>query len=441
MRWSIRVQFVLPLIVVLAVLIAFGIASLYQAHQQVESQTIQQLDTVQKLLKSGRFPLTKPVLEQMKQLSGMDFLVLLPNSKPWNELSTQFTHSIPQLNPEKGGFFSADYTTRVVDLPDSHPNFPAEVIVCYPTQNANEALNTAIQPIFLLFGGAIFAIILVAYQGNTLVRKIRSLQRQTENQQVGAYSPIDIPPRNDEIRDLAVTFDQMFKQLSNYYAQQQQMEKLQLISQVGTGLAHQLRNHITGAKLPLELMAQNEKYDEEAIEVSLRQISLLENTLRRFIALQKQEMVPTASRIDPAKLVPEIIAIFQHQAHHARTELSVVCGHGTHEILMNPDLFRDLVINLVMNALEAAAVDGKVQVKCGNQGDFVVITVQDTGFGPPENMKTTLFEPFQTSKKEGIGLGLAIVKTIVEDCHGEISWRRENNWTIFTVKLPAYRGF
>ena len=64
----------------------------------------------------------------------------------------------------------------------------------------------------------------------------------------------------------------------------------------------------------------------------------------------------------------------------------------------------------------------------------------DTGKGPPETVRDSIFEPLVSSKPDGAGLGLAVAREVVERHGGEIRWRREQEWTWFTVELPPSEG-
>jgi signal transduction histidine kinase len=88
--------------------------------------------------------------------------------------------------------------------------------------------------------------------------------------------------------------------------------------------------------------------------------------------------------------------------------------------------------------VEAAGPDGWVEVAWGVASDQrAFVEIRDSGPGPPPEIANRLFEPFVTSKREGVGLGLAVARQVAEAHGGSIRWTRETNSTCFRIELPA----
>jgi len=114
----------------------------------------------------------------------------------------------------------------------------------------------------------------------------------------------------------------------------------------------------------------------------------------------------------------------------------------------NGDELAQAVVNLLLNAMEAAAAESTVAQGSGGVAARVVIRVRrasekacleiaDTGRGPAEQVSDKLFEPLVSDKPDGVGLGLSIAREVVEHHGGRIHWSRGDNMTCFTVELPA----
>jgi len=108
------------------------------------------------------------------------------------------------------------------------------------------------------------------------------------------------------------------------------------------------------------------------------------------------------------------------------------------EVDGDPIQLRQVFVNLLSNAVEAAGAEGEVLVVARRAADAVTVTVEDTGPGVDPGTARRLFEPLITTKDRGIGLGLALVKRIVERHGGRVGYEpRQGGGARFTVQLPA----
>ena len=103
-----------------------------------------------------------------------------------------------------------------------------------------------------------------------------------------------------------------------------------------------------------------------------------------------------------------------------------------------------VLINLLLNAIEAIPRSGRLHVRVVARRDHAIITVADNGGGIPEAIRPSMFESFKSSKEAGNGLGLWVVSHIIEDHHGRIryksSGRAHNSGTVFRIALPTGNG-
>jgi signal transduction histidine kinase len=271
---------------------------------------------------------------------------------------------------------------------------------------------------------------------------VQDLERRTRLIAAGDFSPMPLPRRNDELRDLSRSVNEMAEQLARLHEAVQRAERLRLLGQVGGGLAHQLRNGLTGARLAVQLHARGcAGGDAEALEVALRELTLLEAHLKRFLDLGRDGPLrrqPCA----PADLVDEVVALLRPRCKHAGIDLRWQRPAAGAAVVGDPGQLGQLLLNVVGNAAEAAGPGGWVEVRMGQaEGDGrpspLVIEVIDSGPGPPPEVAERLFEPFVTGKPEGVGLGLAVARQVAEAHGGRIAWRREAGRTVFRIELPV----
>src|SRR5262249_31905151 len=198
--------------------------------------------------------------------------------------------------------------------------------VLYPERLWRDALWGAVWP-FVLLGGTLGPVVaaLAVGLGRRLARRLRELERRTRLIAGGDFSPLPLPARDDEVRDLAAGINEMAGQLAQFQKPVQQTERLRLLGQVSGGLAHQLRNGLTGARLAVQLHLRSARGGEDvaALEVALRQLTLLEGHVKRFLALGR-EPGPDAPRQPCAlrELVREALELVLPQCRHAGLTLN-----------------------------------------------------------------------------------------------------------------------
>jgi signal transduction histidine kinase len=108
------------------------------------------------------------------------------------------------------------------------------------------------------------------------------------------------------------------------------------------------------------------------------------------------------------------------------------------EVQGDPVQLRQVFVNLLGNAVDAASPSGEVRVRAAREDGVVAVAVEDTGPGVDPATLRRLFEPLITTKDKGIGLGLALVKRIVERHGGTVGYEpRPGGGARFTVRLPA----
>jgi signal transduction histidine kinase len=216
----------------------------------------------------------------------------------------------------------------------------------------------------------------------------------------------------------------------------QKSERMRLLGQVSGGLAHQLRNAITGAKLAVQLHARScEAGDDEALDDARRQLSRVEAELGRFLDLGRDRLPRRPCRV--VNLVDEAVALLRPLCRHADVQLCWEPPVADPVIEADPGRIGHVLINLLTNGVEAAGEGGHVELSVHQiDDDRCVIEVCDSGPGLNPAVKRRLFQPFVTGKADGVGLGLYVARQAAEAHGGRLDWRREAGRTCFRVELP-----
>jgi signal transduction histidine kinase len=324
----------------------------------------------------------------------------------------------------------------------------ATLYILYPVSLWRDALWEAVRPSLLLGGFvALASVALAVGVGQQLGRRVRELERRTRQIAGGDFSPMPLPDRDDEIRDLARSVNEMAHQLAQFQETVQKGERLRLLGQLGAGLAHQLRNTVTGARLAVQLHARtcNGTADAEALDVALRQLALLEASVKRFLDLGGSPGL----RREPCSLnalVSEAVALLRPQCRHAHIDLRWQPPAADSRMVGDAGQLSQVFLNVIGNAIEAAGPGGWVEVRSQEAQDrrqpdgtataLCLLDVMDSGPGPPPDLADRVFEPFVSGKKDGVGLGLAVARQVVEAHGGRMGWRRESDRTCFSIELP-----
>ncbi|MCS7270671.1 MAG: HAMP domain-containing histidine kinase [Gemmataceae bacterium] len=451
MRLSLRYRLLWPL-----VLLVFGEAgatawTAWSAARHAEEQLAAQQAAVARTLAEPRstFPLTARVLEQMKGLSGAEFILRLPGGGVESTLT---------VNPEtlrllEEGPYSDDdlflgpvqvleeqqYRCRRIVLKPPHPQAGAELFILYPETLRRQAIAEAIRPLLWLGSvSGLCAFALMWTLSAQLLRRLRQLHARTRLIAAGDLRPQPLPAADDELRDLAVALNDMAGQLAQLHQQLQHAERLRLLGQFSSGLAHQLRNAAAGARLAIQLYLQENPAlpDPEPLQVALRQLTRLEASIRQFLMLGRPPALALRS-IDGRDLLDQIVPLYLPQARHAGVVLHWQRPDTPCPLTADPEQLHQAVANLLTNALEAAGEGGWVRLQCRYEPPTVILEVCDSGPGPPPQLAERLFDPFVTGKPEGIGLGLAVAKRLIEAHGGSLCWQRRPDHTCFIIRLPS----
>lgn len=398
------------------------------------------------------FPLTRAVLEQMKGFSGAEFLFIPAAGNPRGPEST---FPEPPRPPDVRPFVPAikandlhlgppvtvgeeEYRCMRLALREQTADRRGDLYILFPESLRRTAIRDAIRPLLILGGvGALAAIALALAFGTQLVARIRDLDARTRLIAAGDFRPMPVPTRNDELRDLCEAVNDMARRLAAFQDELQRDERLRVLGQFSGGLAHQLRNAATGAKLAVELfLTENPSADPEPLAVALRQLDRIETNLRQFLSLGKP---PSGLRqaCDLHELVGQVVSLLGPQCRHAGTTLVWHPPSGKLEVRGDFTQLSHLFGNVIANAVEAAGPGGEVVVKLVVKDARAILDVTDTGPGPPAAIADRLFEPFVTGKEQGVGLGLAVAKRAAEWHGGSLSWERRDGRTRFRIELPT----
>jgi two-component system, NtrC family, sensor kinase len=176
----------------------------------------------------------------------------------------------------------------------------------------------------------------------------------------------------------------------------------------------------------------------------LKEARRARDVVRRLLDFARQSE-STRSRASLNEVIEDVVALSRHLIHTSGVELTLKLQDDLPWVLMDSNQMKQVLLNLVHNALQAMPDGGEMEIKSEsavvrNASDGIVVSVRDTGMGIPQLEQSRIFEPFYTTKGDrgGTGLGLSVTYGIVTDHGGQIDVESQpGNGSIFTVWLPV----
>jgi signal transduction histidine kinase len=247
-------------------------------------------------------------------------------------------------------------------------------------------------------------------------------------------------------RLLAEELAETNRRLEQAQEEARRSERLAALGQLTAGLAHEIRNPLAVIKGSAETLTRRlQSADPLTTELAgyiSSEVNRLNTVVTRFLNFArplKLEKRPT--QIPP--LLDRALKVALERWPQAKVEVTRQYSENLPEMIVDPDLCEQAFVNLVLNAYEAMTDSGgtlTVSVEGANSDDRrgVEVDIEDTGTGIPLELHGQIFNPFFTTKKEGVGLGLSLVSKIVDDHRGWIRISSEpGKGACFRVFLPA----
>ena len=234
-------------------------------------------------------------------------------------------------------------------------------------------------------------------------------------------------------------------QVRAIYRQMLQDNKMTAVGQLAAGVAHEIRNPLGLIRNYCHLLKKSSPSDEELktkaikmMETAVDRSSEIIDNLLRFSRMSNESW----KEVNLKQAILSILAFEEHTLVKNHIGVALECREDISICLVLESL-EMILINLIINAVDAMKPEGEIRINCVEEDEIVAITVTDTGEGIPEEIRANIFNPFFTTKanRNGGGLGLYIVYNEISKLNGSINVESEvGKGTTFTIKLPVKGG-
>jgi two-component system, NtrC family, nitrogen regulation sensor histidine kinase NtrY len=296
-------------------------------------------------------------------------------------------------------------------------------------------------------GGIVLAVLFSSWAAARVTRPVEQLARAAQDVAAGNWSTRVDVPGDDEVSQLADSFNRMTAELLTQKERLVQAERVAAWRELARRLAHELKNPL----FPLQLTVENlvrareqspQQFDEvfrESSRTLLAEISNLKTIIGRFSEFSKMPH-PELQAVQVNETLVGVALLFQAQ-FEAPGRKTIACkldlDQSLAPVAADPELLHRALSNLVLNAMDAMPDGGTLTLRSRSKDGGVTIEVADTGSGLTPEECERIFTPYYTSKQHGTGLGLAIVQSVVSDHGGRISVKSEpGKGTAFVIEMP-----
>ena len=228
-------------------------------------------------------------------------------------------------------------------------------------------------------------------------------------------------------------------QITELEEQLMRADKLSALGVLAAGIAHEIRNPLTGMKMIVQLLESDFSEDDshrEPLDIIQREIDRLESIIGNLLDFARPSKPKTVD-VAPADVVDDCYKLIKNQLNKQHIVFERNITDDCPLVTVDPDQLKQVFLNIMTNAIQAIGKDGKLSVNIEHIEERVKIAFDDTGCGIPHEKVREIFNPFMTTKEDGTGLGLSMAQRIVEEHGGSIEVQSTlGEGSSFIVYLP-----
>ncbi|MDN5278909.1 MAG: two-component system, NtrC family, sensor histidine kinase AtoS [Clostridiales bacterium] len=248
------------------------------------------------------------------------------------------------------------------------------------------------------------------------------------------------PFRNEQGGMMGTVF--FIKDVTQISAMEEQLKRADRLSALGVlaaGIAHEIRNPLTGMKMIVQLLESEFSEDDsrrEPLGIIQKEIDRLEGIIGNLLDFARPTK-PKAVEVEVEKVVDDCYLLVKNQLNKQGINFQKTTVENVPIVIGDPDQLKQVFINIMTNAIQALSPGGHLKVHIDHREEYLVIAFEDSGNGIPSDRLQDIFNPFMTTKEDGTGLGLSMAQRIVEEHGGRIEVQSSpGEGSTFYVHLP-----
>ncbi len=298
-------------------------------------------------------------------------------------------------------------------------------------------------------GGALVAALLSLLIAHLVTEPLRALVNAAE--QVGTDQEVQLPPipPGDELGRLAQAFGDMLLRLEQKQAQIDaanrlvvQAERMAVVGKLSAGVAHEIGNPLHAGRQFLEGLKASPDQAERYTELLDQAFGRIDKVIGQLLSYSSERAL-ALEPCDVDELLHQALDFMRYDHRVRDIELMAEIEDGLPPAMLDPAVMQQVLVNLLVNALDALEGEGSITLSAarvrGDDEQRLLIAVEDSGPGVPDEIAQRLFDPFFTTKDvgQGTGLGLSVSQELVGAQGGELRYRpAEGGGARFEILLP-----
>lgn len=251
-----------------------------------------------------------------------------------------------------------------------------------------------------------------------------------------------LPVRRDELGRISAAINEMARTRRTLEAEVRRADRARTVGRMIGRIAHEIRNPLNSIRLSLQMLAQRQEQNRlhsDDFRMVIGEVDRMNRLLSDLLAFQQ----PRPPKIEAGEVCPvleECTHLVAPQALKQGVSL-LVLGNPGQTALFDREYFRQIMMNLILNAIEASRNGERVSIRSTVSSGAVSIEVSDQGPGLTPEQQEHIFEPFYTTKSRGHGLGLAVSRELAQSMGGTLSFRSQAALgATFVVQLRSPHG-